>query len=301
MTKTEKYFLNRIFKHKFSERKYFWQWRLTAPILIIFIILTYLDIEFQFEPYELFTIIVLSGVISFGFILDYRGSVHFTFKAIKNSFLEIRKTKDKYDPLEIMLEVLKNRAKNSKRLSIPYIDAIFIDFKYESGYFREEGIDVHEFEDLYIYLISLYVYQMEKKIGGQRWLSFKESQLDQLRFYLSRIDVKQNVNHLKHHFDRSKEIHFNDISFELNKYFVDPSENSVAPLINDDNGLPIDKDVIGFLENGEKVTFGKLKDGRMDGEWTIYHDNGQPASEMVFKNGKPMELIGTWDENGSAV
>ena len=55
------------------------------------------------------------------------------------------------------------------------------------------------------------------------------------------------------------------------------------------------------IQDGKKVTFGNLKEGKMDGEWTFYHDNGQPASEMIFKNGELIEKIGTWDENGSAV
>ena len=54
------------------------------------------------------------------------------------------------------------------------------------------------------------------------------------------------------------------------------------------------------MQDGKKVTFGNLKEGKMDGEWTFYQDNGQPASEMIFKNGDLLEKIGTWNEDGSS-
>ena len=75
--------------------------------------------------------------------------------------------------------------------------------------------------------------------------------------------------------------------------------------ITEKNGLYIkkfsDEKVNGevFQMFGDmKAPLGKMKDGKMDGLWTWWYENGQKKEEGTYKNGKEDGLSTLWYENG---
>ena len=53
-----------------------------------------------------------------------------------------------------------------------------------------------------------------------------------------------------------------------------------------------------WYENGEKRTEGDFKDGGRDGLFTQWYENGQKRTEGNFKDGKEDGLVTDWYENG---
>ena len=51
-------------------------------------------------------------------------------------------------------------------------------------------------------------------------------------------------------------------------------------------------------ENGQKREETNFKNGKLDGIGASWHENGQKSSEINFKNGKEDGLYTKWDENG---
>ena len=49
---------------------------------------------------------------------------------------------------------------------------------------------------------------------------------------------------------------------------------------------------------GKKEFEGSCKDGKKDGLWTGWHDNGQKKSEATFNDGKLMNSEKCWDKDG---
>jgi antitoxin component YwqK of YwqJK toxin-antitoxin module len=47
-----------------------------------------------------------------------------------------------------------------------------------------------------------------------------------------------------------------------------------------------------------KAPLGKMKDGKQEGKWVDWYENGQKESEQTFKNGKEQGLAIRWYENG---
>jgi antitoxin component YwqK of YwqJK toxin-antitoxin module len=57
--------------------------------------------------------------------------------------------------------------------------------------------------------------------------------------------------------------------------------------------------VRGFRRTGEHVeVLAQFKDGKQDGLYLGWHENGQKSAELIFKNGKPDGLATEWHENG---
>jgi len=54
----------------------------------------------------------------------------------------------------------------------------------------------------------------------------------------------------------------------------------------------------GEKDNLKKVYFGNLLNGKKDGRWTIWFDNGRRSSEGTYKDGKEDGLFTEWYENG---
>ena len=71
------------------------------------------------------------------------------------------------------------------------------------------------------------------------------------------------------------------------------------------NGVYV-KEINDEIVNGEvfqvvddmKVPIGKMKNGKKDGLWTSWYENGQKESEETFKDGKRDGLGTWWYENG---
>ena len=71
------------------------------------------------------------------------------------------------------------------------------------------------------------------------------------------------------------------------------------------NGVYV-KEISDEIVNGEvfqvvddmKVPIGKMKNGKKDGLWTSWYENGQKESEETFKDGKRDGLGTWWYENG---
>ena len=53
-----------------------------------------------------------------------------------------------------------------------------------------------------------------------------------------------------------------------------------------------------YYDNGQKKLDGKYKDGKKDGLWYEWYENGQKYSEGNFKDGKVDGLATEWYENG---
>lgn len=62
-----------------------------------------------------------------------------------------------------------------------------------------------------------------------------------------------------------------------------------------------------IVENGEQIYYhksgavemrGNMKDGKRDGLWKSFYENGLPWSETTFKEGKKEGKTTTWYENG---
>ena len=54
----------------------------------------------------------------------------------------------------------------------------------------------------------------------------------------------------------------------------------------------------GWDDNGQKRSKGTYKDGKMDGLWTLWYDNGQKMYNGTFKNGELLSYI-AYLENGT--
>ena len=53
-----------------------------------------------------------------------------------------------------------------------------------------------------------------------------------------------------------------------------------------------------FGENNKKVYIGNLRNGKKEGNWTWWYDNGQMKFNNTFKEGKENGLFTSWYENG---
>ena len=51
-------------------------------------------------------------------------------------------------------------------------------------------------------------------------------------------------------------------------------------------------------DSGQVAVLGRLKDGKLDGLWTDWHENGQKMVEMIYKDGEVDGLFTMWHENG---
>ena len=80
-------------------------------------------------------------------------------------------------------------------------------------------------------------------------------------------------------------------------------------LIEMDNGLwtekfsdkPITGKVYGYFGEGKhykKVYIGYIDNGKREGKWIIWYDNGKKKSETTYKDGKGDGLSTDWYENG---
>ena len=54
----------------------------------------------------------------------------------------------------------------------------------------------------------------------------------------------------------------------------------------------------GWDDNGQKKSEGTFKDGKWDGLWTLWYDNGQKMYDGTFKNGELLSYI-AYLENGT--
>ena len=54
-------------------------------------------------------------------------------------------------------------------------------------------------------------------------------------------------------------------------------------------------------ENGQKVKEGMMKDGKEHGLYTEWHENGQKRTEVTFKDGEPVSATKHWNSKGEEV
>ena len=75
------------------------------------------------------------------------------------------------------------------------------------------------------------------------------------------------------------------------------SDDIIIPLGKMKNGK---KDGLwtGWDDNGQKRSKGTYKDGKWDGLWTLWYDNGQKMYDGTFKNGELLSYI-AYLENGT--
>ena len=75
------------------------------------------------------------------------------------------------------------------------------------------------------------------------------------------------------------------------------SDDIIIPLGKMKNGK---KDGLwtGWDDNGQKRSKGTYKDGKMNGLWTLWYDNGQKMYNGTFKNGELLSYI-AYLENGT--
>ena len=90
------------------------------------------------------------------------------------------------------------------------------------------------------------------------------------------------------------------------KKFSDKIVNGNVYQMSDDMKVPLGKmkngkkDGLwtGWDDNGQKRSKGTYKDGKMDGLWTLWYDNGQKMYDGTFKNGELLSYI-AYLENGT--
>ena len=58
---------------------------------------------------------------------------------------------------------------------------------------------------------------------------------------------------------------------------------------------------MGWHENGQKVKEGMMKDGKEHGLYTEWHENGQKRTEVTFKDGEPVSATKHWNSKGEEV
>jgi antitoxin component YwqK of YwqJK toxin-antitoxin module len=56
-----------------------------------------------------------------------------------------------------------------------------------------------------------------------------------------------------------------------------------------------------FGENNKKVYIGNLRNGKKEGNWTWWYENGQMKFNNTFKEGKENGLFTSWYENGQDI
>ena len=90
------------------------------------------------------------------------------------------------------------------------------------------------------------------------------------------------------------------------KKFSDKIVNGNVYQMSDDIKVPLGKmkngkkDGLwtGWDDNGQKKSEGTFKDGKWDGLWTLWYDNGQKMYDGTFKNGELLSYI-AYLENGT--
>ena len=90
------------------------------------------------------------------------------------------------------------------------------------------------------------------------------------------------------------------------KKFSDEKVNGKVFQMVDDMKVPLGKmkngkkDGLwtGWDDNGQKKSEGTFKDGKWDGLWTLWYDNGQKMYNGTFKNGELLSYI-AYLENGT--
>ena len=106
-----------------------------------------------------------------------------------------------------------------------------------------------------------------------------------------------------------KEYDINNINYRYDGYikkFSDEKLNGKVFQMIDDIQVPLGKmkngkkDGLwtGWDDNGQKRSKGTYKDGKMNGLWTLWYDNGQKMYNGTFKNGELLSYI-AYLENGT--
>ena len=67
-----------------------------------------------------------------------------------------------------------------------------------------------------------------------------------------------------------------------------------------DSEIPFSGKVYAEYLSGNLSIQGTLKDGKYDGTWFIWYENGQKQSEEIFKEGKSISLK-EWNERGEII
>lgn len=52
------------------------------------------------------------------------------------------------------------------------------------------------------------------------------------------------------------------------------------------------------IYNNQKVILGKIKNGKKEGIWNYWYDDGRKKSEGTYKDGRPNGLYTEWNESG---
>ena len=83
----------------------------------------------------------------------------------------------------------------------------------------------------------------------------------------------------------SKEYDIDSIVERDSLYYVQFSDNIVSGKVYQ-------------MFNGDKIILGKVVDGKKEGKWTHWYENGQKKWEGTFKDGEMIKET-YWDEDGN--
>lgn len=67
-----------------------------------------------------------------------------------------------------------------------------------------------------------------------------------------------------------------------------------------DSEIPFSGKIYAEYPSGNLSAEGTLRDGKYDGLWFIWHENGKKQSEEIFKEGKSLSLK-QWNERGELI
>ncbi|MFA8449800.1 MAG: toxin-antitoxin system YwqK family antitoxin [Bacteroidales bacterium] len=68
---------------------------------------------------------------------------------------------------------------------------------------------------------------------------------------------------------------------------------------SDEDGKQIEKEEIGYYENGAVMLKGKYKNGLRDGLWQSWYQDGIQWTEGEYKNGRQNGRASHWNEDGT--
>tara|TARA_Y100001980_G_C14436780_1_gene223906 strand:- start:77 stop:619 length:543 start_codon:yes stop_codon:yes gene_type:complete len=173
MTEWQKSFSRDIIKRQVPYRKFFWQIAPIVPSGVLLYISVKYDIGF------LGFLAVLIWLISQ--IVWKAGSLHSSFKAIKTRFSIIKDEKPHLSVTQAIEETLLIRKTRLKRNPDNYVNIILERLHDHLDFFEKDGIRIFDYEDLFVYVVTLNTFELENNINDKRWDSFKQKQLDDIK------------------------------------------------------------------------------------------------------------------------
>lgn len=80
--------------------------------------------------------------------------------------------------------------------------------------------------------------------------------------------------------------------------YVIVQQDVVADIMESHRIQPFDGMLIFWYENGSKMREAHYHNGKRQGTWTLWHENGQKGVEIIFQDNEPYAHRTSWYDNG---